>query len=409
MIVQIYLYKFLSRGEVDMKEKNNDQTKEKKKSIDIKALMNTDLGTLKAKLSKGLKKANKISAPEKKRKVVAFDIGSSMIKIVEGMYYKEELTIDKYITMKTPKGAVVDGEIKRSEELFNKLGQVLKENGIKAKYGICTTNSTLIINREILVPKVEEEEMDTVVRYEIQQYLPINLEDYILQVQVLSEEEINESKKLNVRVIAYPDKIARGYYDLLIKLDLKPYALDVNYNAINKFINCVDKNNEYEYNPEDSVAFIDMGASFIDVNIYKNGNLDFTRMIKAGGNDIDELLIEQNLIKAEEVEGFKIRNIDLEEPFEPINIHVREITDDWTEKIEKIIQFYKNKNMGEEVSSIVIFGGSSKLKGMDNYMTEKLGIKTIRRKGLSKIAFKSSDDGKRIDDFINVIGSVIRL
>lgn len=156
--------------------------------------MNTDLGTLKAKLSKGLKKANKISAPEKKRKVVAFDIGSSMIKIVEGMYYKEELTIDKYITMKTPKGAVVDGEIKRSEELFNKLGQVLKENGIKAKYGICTTNSTLIINREILVPKVEEEEMDTVVRYEIQQYLPINLEDYILQVQVLSEEEINESK-----------------------------------------------------------------------------------------------------------------------------------------------------------------------------------------------------------------------
>ncbi|CUU50165.1 pilus assembly protein PilM [Clostridium beijerinckii] len=392
-------------------EKKNKKvnSKEDKKSIDIKALMNTDLGILKVKLSKGLKKANKISTPEKNRKVVAFDIGSSMIKIVEGMYYKEELIIDKYITMKTPKGAVVDGEIKRSEELFNKLGQVLKENGIKAKYGICTTNSTLIINREILIPRVEDEEMDTVVRYEIQQYLPINLEDYILQVQILSEEEINESRKINVRVIAYPDKIARGYYDLLIKLDLKPYALDVNYNAINKFNNCVDKNNEYEYNPEDSVAFIDMGASFIDVNIYKNGNLDFTRMIKAGGNDIDELLIEQNLIKPEEVEGFKIRNIDLEEPFEPINIHVREITDDWIEKIEKIIQFYKNKNMGEEVSSIVIFGGSSKLKGMDNYMTEKLGIKTIRRKGLSKIAFKSSDDGKRIDDFINVIGSVIRL
>ncbi|NOW89517.1 type IV pilus assembly protein PilM [Clostridium beijerinckii] len=387
----------------------NAEGEKVKKSLELKYLMNMNTKEIKRMFSKKSSKVNKIRTIEKKRKVVAFDIGSSMIKIVEGMYYKEELTIDKYIIMKTPKGAVVDGEIKRSEELFNKVGQVLKENGIKAKYGICTTNSTLIINREILIPKVEDEEMDTVVRYEIQQYLPINLEDYILQVQVLSEEEISESKKLNVRVIAYPDKIARGYYDLLIKLDLKPYALDVNYNAINKFINCVDKNNEYEYNPEDSVAFIDMGASFIDVNIYKNGNLDFTRMIKAGGNDIDELLIEQNLIKAEEVEGFKIRNIDLEEPFEPINIHVREITNDWIEKIEKIIQFYKNKNMGEEVSSIVIFGGSSKLKGMDNYMTEKLGIKTIRRKGLSKIAFKSSDDDKQIDDFVNVIGSVIRL
>ena len=114
--------------------------------------------------------------------------------------------------------------------------------------------------------------METVVRYEIQQYLPINLEDYILQVTILGEEVVDETKKLNVRVIAYPEKIARGYYNLLLKLNLKPYALDVNYNAVNKFINFTGINNEFEYKSKDSVAFIDMGASFIDVNIYKDGN-----------------------------------------------------------------------------------------------------------------------------------------
>ena len=390
--------------------KNQDENNPNdKRKINLKEVMNMDIKALKVKFSKNLRKVNKVSTPQKKRKVVAFDMGSSMIKIVEGMYYKDELTIDKYITLKTPKDAIVDGEIKKSEELFLKLAQIMKENGIKAKYAICTNNSTLIINREILIPKVEEEEMDTVVRYEIQQYLPINLEDYILQVTILDEEETNLSKKINVRVIAYPEKIARGYYNLITKLNLKPYALDVNYNAINKFINCIDRNNEYEYNPKDSVAFIDMGASFIDVNIYKNGNLDFTRIIKAGGNDLDEMLVERNLVSSDEVGNFKVRNIDLEEPFEPVNIYVRETIDDWIEKIEKIIQFYKNKNMGDEVSSIVIFGGSSKLKGIDEYMTTKLGIKTKRKNGISKIAFKSSDDGKSIDDFINVIGSVIRL
>ncbi len=399
------------RNDSNKLEKNNKEIepKENKKPIDIKAIMNMDLGTLKVKLSKSLKKINKLSTPEKKRKVVAFDMGSSMIKIVEGMYYKEELTIDKYITMKTPKDAIVDGEIKKTEELSVRLGEVLRENGIKAKYAICTNNSTLIINREILIPKVEEEEMDTVVRYEIQQYLPINLQDYILQVTILNEEEINETKKLNVRVIAYPEKIARGYYELLLKLNLKPYALDVNYNAINKFINCISKNNEYEYNPSDSVAFIDMGASFIDVNIYKNGQLNFTRMIKAGGNDIDGILLESYGTKADEVENFKMKVIDLNQELEAGNMQVKEVVDDWIEKIEKIIQFYKNKNMGEEISNVVIFGGSSKLKGIDKYMAEKLGIRTSRNKEISKIAFKSSDDGKPIDDFINVIGSVIRL
>ncbi|MFW2502613.1 pilus assembly protein PilM [Clostridium diolis] len=391
-------------------KKNQDENNPNdKRKINLKEVMNMDIKALKVKFSKNLRKMNKVGTPQKKRKVIAFDMGSYMIKIVEGMYYKDELTIDKYITLKTPKNAIIDGEIKKSEELFLKLEQVMKENGIKAKYAICTNNSTLIINREILIPKVEEEEMDTVVRYEIQQYLPINLEDYILQVTILDEEETNLSKKINVRVIAYPEKIARGYYNLITKLNLKPYALDVNYNAINKFINCIDRNNEYEYNPKDSVAFIDMGASFIDVNIYKNGNLDFTRIIKAGGNDLDEMLVERNLVSPDEVENFKVRNIDLEEPFEPVNIYVRETIDDWIEKIEKIIQFYKNKNMGDEVSSIVIFGGSSKLKGIDEYMTTKLSIKTKRKNGISKIAFKSSDDGKSIDDFINVIGSVIRL
>ena len=42
-------------------------------------------------------------------------------------------------------------------------------------------------------------------------------------------------------------------------------------------------------------------------------------------------------------------------------------------------------------------------------MSEKIGIQTRRIKEVSKMTFKSSDDGEPIDDFINVIGSVIRL
>lgn len=388
-------------------EKNNGNIyfEEKRKSIDIQSLMNMDARTLKIKLLKSLKKINKLSTSEKKKKVIAFDMGSSIIKIVEGMYYKEDLSIEKYITMNTPKGAIIDGEIKKEDELKNKLSQVLKENGIKTKDVICTTNSSLIINREISIPKVEEEEMDTVIRYEIQQYLPINLEDYILQGTILNEDQTN--KKIDMRVIAYPEKIARGYYNFLLKLNLKPYALDVNYNAINKFINYVGVNNEFEYKSNDAIAFIDFGASSIDVNIYKHNQLDFTRIIKDCGNEIDEMLIERNYINSNEIENFKMNNLDLNEEFEPINILTRQIVDEWIEKIEKIIQFYKNRNMGNELNNIIIFGGSSKIKGMEQYMTRKLGVKA-KMKGVSKISFKSKDDGKPIDDFMNVIGSVIR-
>lgn len=387
---------------------NNIKIKENKKSIDIKDLMNMDLKTLKTKFSKSLKNTKKLSNPEKKKKVVAFDMGSSIIKIVEGTYYKNDLTINKYIKIKTPKNAILDGEIKKEEELYSKLSEVLKANGIKTKFATCTSNSTSIINREILIPKVEEDEIETVVRFEIQQYLPINLDDYILQVILLGDEVIDGINKLNVRVIAYPEKIVKGYYNLLLNLDLKPYVLDVNYNAVNKFINYTGINNDFENNSNGTVAFIDMGASFIDVNIYKEGKLDFTRIIKAGGNDIDEVLLHSSGINSVIETDFKLGNINIEEDSNYINSQVRDVVDEWIDKIEKIIQFYKNRNIGNEVDNIVIFGGSSKIKGMEEYLSNKLGIKT-RRKGISKMAFKSNDDGKPIDDFINVIGSVIRI
>jgi type IV pilus assembly protein PilM len=385
-----------------------DEVKEKKKSFNIKELLKMDIKDLKLSKDFSKKKKNiKQKKFEKKKKVVAFDMGSFNIKIVVGMYYKNEVAIEKYIKLLTPKDAIVDGEIKKQDELALKISEVLKVNNIKVKDATCTTNSSLIINREITIPKVKAEEMDTVVRYEIQQYLPINLDDYILQVAILNEEEISGVKKLNVRVIAYPEKIARGYYNLLLKLDLKPYTLDVNYNAVNKFINYTGINSEFEYKSNDSVALIDLGARSIDVNIYKNGQLDFTRIIKDCGNEIDEMLVERSGIEANEVQNFKAKKITLNESLEPENILVRQIVDDWIDKIEKIIQFYRNKNMGNQLNNIIIFGGSSKLNGMEEYMTKRLGIKTITN-GISKIAFKSNDDGMPIDDFINAIGSVIR-
>lgn len=379
-----------------------------KNNINIKKLISLDMKYLKKKLQNKSIKLNKLTS-EKKKKVIAFDIGSSMTKIVEGTYYKNNITIDSYIKLPTPKESIIDGEIKKEDELVLKIDRCLKSNGIKAKMGICTNNSTLIINREFKIPKVEDDEIETVVRYEIQQYLPINLDDYILQVKVLDEEKVHDKTKLNVRAIAYPDKIAKGYYNLLSKLNLKPYVLDVNYNTVNKFINFLDINNKYEYKSEESIAFIDMGANFINVNIYKDGKLDFTRIIKAGGNDINEFFYETNSMKFEDVEKLKIERIDLLDEEDKVNILVRQIIDEWIDKIEKIIHFYKNKSMQNNIDKILIFGGCAKLNGLEKYMSEKIGITTRRVRGISKMMFSHGKDDEPVDDFINAIGAIIRL
>ncbi|NFN94146.1 pilus assembly protein PilM [Clostridium botulinum] len=378
----------------------------------VKDFMNLDINDLKDKLIKVNEKSKSIKVKrEKKRKVVAFDIGSTNIKIAEGTYYKGILSIEKLIDIPTPTEAIIDGNIEKKELLVLILQKALNENGINAKEGICTNNSSLIINREILIPDVKEEELDTVVRYEIQQYLPINLDDYVLQMTKIGEEFSDEGKKLEIRAIAYPEKMAKGYYDLLMALNLKPFALDVNYNALNKLLNHIEVINNHKLNIEESLVFIDMGATSLDVNIYNNGVLKFTRIIKAGGKYLDEILYENMNIPIEETEKFKSQDIDLkEEELEFQNQIIIDTLDEWVDKIEKIIQFYKSKNFDDDINKIFIYGRTSRIKNLEQYITSKIGIETIKIRNIPEIINDSNIEvDENIDNFINVVGSLIRL
>ncbi|MBZ9692933.1 pilus assembly protein PilM [Clostridium sp. M14] len=378
----------------------------------VKDFMNLDINDLKTKLAKANEKSKSLKVKkEKKRKVVAFDIGSTNIKIAEGTYYKGILSIENLIDIPTPTEAIIDGNIEKKELLVSILQKALNENGINAKEGICTNNSSLIINREILIPDVKEEELDTVVRYEIQQYLPINLDDYVLQMTKIGEEFSDEGKKLEIRAIAYPEKMAKGYYDLLMALNLKPFALDVNYNALNKLLNHIEAINDHKLNIEESLVFIDMGATSLDVNIYNNGVLKFTRIIKAGGKYLDEILYENMNIPIEEIEKFKSQDIDLkEEELEFQNQIIIDTLDEWVDKIEKIIQFYKSKNFDDDINKIFIYGRTSRIKNLEQYITSKIGIETIKIRNIPEIINDSNIEvDENIDNFINAVGSLIRL
>ncbi len=367
------------------------------------------------KLSFTFKKKEKNKKEEKKIKknVVAFDIGSTNIKIVEGSYNKEKLTLENCITITTPKNSMLEGEIAVKDAVITMMGAALRQYNIGAKDAICTTNPSSLISREIAVPKVEEEELETVVRFEIQQYLPINLDDCILQTTILGEftDELDGKEKYNVRVIVYQKRVALEYYKLLEELRLRPYTLDVNFNSMNKLMNYEGINKEFDNNS--SIALIDMGARFIDINIYKGELLDFTRRVKFGGNDIDEILMQEARIEENEAVNIKHNKIDLNDEklitkFE--NKVIQNAVDELIDKIEMILQFYKNKSVDNNIKKIYIFGGTSKIKGIEKYMSDKLNVQVMRITTLSKVSLKKNLVMENsIGDYLNAIGSIIRL
>lgn len=349
-----------------------DEKQTKKK--DIKALMNLNI--------KDIKLNFKNSKKEKynKKNIISFDIDEQFIHIVVGKYQKGTLVISKLIDVPTPKNSINDGKIFNKEVIIDTLRRVLKENKIKAKYASFTTNSTLIINREMIIPNVEDDEIDTVINFEISQYLPINLNDYIIQTTILEDIEVNGVEKLKVHTTCYPDKIARSYYDILKELKLKPYTLDVKPNSLKKLINYSQEINDQEYYIENTNVFVDIGPLTTDINIYKNGEIDFTRIIKFGYKHMEEYIDN---------------NYGL---------------DYLIEEIEKIFQFYKNKNRSNKIDKVYLLGRGSRLRGLDGYLSSKVDLEVEKINYIGYIDFKNKslyDEG--IYKYMNAIGTIIRL
>lgn len=380
---------------------------EKLKKLNLKKLLNTDISQLSLNKKAKPQSKEKPLKPLINKKVVSFDIGTLNTKVVVGKYTSNGLTIEKAFRFKTVMSSVYDTVMQNSTVFSIEIERKLRENGIKIKDANCTSNSTTIINREIVVPVAEGEELTTLVKFELQRYLPLNMDNYIVQYNI--QEKIKEDgvDKLRIFAIIYPTKLSKEYMALIKNAKLKPNALDINYNALRKLIMQRHLINEEEYNPLNTVAVVDMGADNFEVNIYKGENLEFARMMKTGGKQLDQALAEQLGISLAEAEAVKIKECDL------INYEINEASkfarteaEQWFEELSKIFQFFSNKNVGNKVNKILIYGGTSRLKGMKEFLQARFDIPVKRITELNNIEFQA--DSEDIDLYINAIGALIR-
>lgn len=376
-------------------------------SMDIKDIVKL---FKKDKNSIGSEKLVSKKVKQKNKLVLSIELGTNTIKLVEGKFQKGKLHIYKAFQAPTPEGAVSDGKILNKQLVVDTLRFLINQNNIKAKDVIFTTNSSSIINRDIIIPKVKLDEMETVIRYEMQQYLPINLDEYILQFIILDEITDDKNEKLKVSVTTFPQKIAIEYYNIINELELNPYALDVEYNSINKLADyCGFLDEKKEEN--EAVAFIDMGASYINITIFKNGKLDFTRMIKIGGDDIDYALSKKLNVSIKSAETIKIRDVELLES-ENINTNaplIKELINQILDEIDRILRFYNNKS-NIKISNIYIYGGIANIKELNKYIEDRFDITVNKIKYLKNIEYVSQENiDDNISQYLNSIGAIIRL
>lgn len=336
------------------------------------------------------------------KKILSMDFGERSIKVVEGNFKKGSLNIMNTFSIDLPKGIYEDGYIRDENTLREILDSGLRFNNVKRGDTIAVVDSSDILTREISLPNVNAKDIEGILKYKIGDYIPIDIDDYIVQYIDQGRFIEDGSEKMKLFIIAMPKNLIVTHMNLLKELDLKPKVLDLKSNAVRKLLNLsAIKTNNIDAN-KSTIANIDFGFNSTKLTIFKDGNIKISRVINMGIKDILDDLDSDVDLTEKEVLAKLLKLDDIDDKTCEMSVALRVFLISFFENLDMVFRYYNSLEIDNEIDLILLQNVFAENKSLKGKFYEYLNIKTISMSNLKGI----------LDEDLNIystaIGSLIR-
>jgi type IV pilus assembly protein PilN len=146
------------------------------------------------------------------KKVISIEAGVWLTKVGLVDYKKTSPKIYKAFTFRTPEHAVEDGYIRDKESFANTLINELAKHEIKERTAVFTLASSKIVTREIEIPPVKENKVESIIKLQINDYFPMDVSDYVISHSKMGDIEKDGRKLTKYMLVAVPNSILSNHY-----------------------------------------------------------------------------------------------------------------------------------------------------------------------------------------------------
>jgi type IV pilus assembly protein PilM len=248
--------------------------------------------------------------------------------------------------------------------------------------------------RVIQLPKMTEKELAVAVPLEAENYLPLSPKDCYLDFEVVPP-FVNHLDHLDVLLAAVPRNTVDQYLRVLKMAGLSPLAFEIESLAVSR---ALIKNNV----SSQTVLLVDLGATRTGLVVFSGTSVRFTTSLEISSSQLTQDLASGLKVALAEAEKIKVNyglqaqtKVRLKERTGDLNLD-REVLEDG--RISQILYPTLSRLMGEiksylnfyvshsghehlladglQIRKILLAGGGAKLKGLDQFFSQGLGIET---------------------------------
>jgi type IV pilus assembly protein PilM len=299
--------------------------------------------------------------------IFGLDIGRSSLKVMQLDHASGTPEIVGYGTADFDAQALDEGAIVKPDAIAAAMHDLF-ENSL---HGEITTRRVAmalpgyrVFTRSVQLPILGLDELREAVQLEVEQYVPMQLQDLYLDYVSTGGTPDNS----NIFVVAVPKRIVDSYLNLAVKLGLEPILIEPSTTANARFF-ARDKHSDM------ASIIIDFGSLSATISIYDK-TIVATSTVSAGGLVFTEAIRNELGISHEEAGNIKTKfGLDVSKYQKKVQTALEPSLDKIVTEIRRMLRYYEEHygNKGG-VGQIVTLGGGANMPGLSEYLTNSLKV-----------------------------------
>jgi type IV pilus assembly protein PilM len=316
---------------------------------------------------------------------IGLDIGTSAVRAAE-VRAGQPGTLTRFAQLSIPPGAVVAGEIVDADAVVGVLQELWRRGGFKSKRVLISVSNQNVVVRQVEVPKMNEEDLQGALRYQVADYIPMPIDDAALDFIVL-DEFVGEDGAPMMRLLAVAAlrQMVDKYVGVVQRAGLEPVGIDLSPLAA---VRALSSSVEPLLGEPQAEAVVDVGAGVTGIVVHVSGAPRFVRILPTGGVDITTALVSALNVSAEEAEAEKAsigigpEGVSVDEgPATVIEERARGFIDD----VRRSLEYYQSQPDAVRISRVLVVGGGSRLTGFAERLGGALGLPVERGSALGRV------------------------
>ena len=325
--------------------------------------------------------------------LIGVDISSSAVKMVEiEQAGKNLLRVERYVIESLPKDAVTDGNIMNLEAVAETMRRAWKRIGTRTKHVAMALPAAAVITKKIIVPAgLREDELETQVETEANQYIPFALDEVNLDFQALGP-AASGSEDIEVLIAASRKEKVEDRVAAAESAGLKALVMDVESFATQSACDMVATQLP-NGGRDQTIAVVDIGASMMHVNVLRNGQSIYLREQTFGGNQLTQEIQRRYSLSSDEAEIAK-RQGGLPENYEAEVL--QPFMDTLALEVARAIQFFFSSSQFTQVDHILLAGGCAMIPGLDEIVATRSQSSTMIANPFASMALSTRIKPKQL-------------